>query len=92
MADNQRIPYGDEKREELPNGTPLYIPRDSEKCHDCGAERGELHITGCDVEQCPMCGAQLISCDHAQQYLDADTDHSGTGTEPADNVDGGGDD
>jgi len=33
------------------------------KCHDCGVEEGELHKEGCDMETCPKCGGQLISCD-----------------------------
>ena len=32
-------------------------------CHDCGAKVGELHQLGCDMERCPVCGCQLISCD-----------------------------
>lgn len=74
MSGTERIPYGGETRKELSDGTPLYIPRESEKCHDCGAERGELHQKGCDVEQCPDCKTQLISCEHAQRYLDTDTE------------------
>lgn len=31
-------------------------------CHDCKAEPGELHQDGCDVEQCPACGGQMITC------------------------------
>ena len=31
-------------------------------CHDCGAKEGEIHELGCDMERCPMCGGQLISC------------------------------
>lgn len=39
------------------------IPNDCEdKCHDCGALRGELHHSGCDMEACPICADQLISC------------------------------
>lgn len=64
-----RIPYGNEDREELPDGTPLYLPNDGEVCPDCEAGRGELHEEGCDQEQCPECGQQLIACDHATSYL-----------------------
>jgi len=34
----------------------------SNNCHDCGAKPGEYHKSGCDVERCPFCGRQLISC------------------------------
>ena len=32
------------------------------QCHDCGAKEGELHVPGCDMETCPFCFGQLISC------------------------------
>lgn len=32
------------------------------KCHDCGVVEGQLHKSGCDMERCPKCGEQLISC------------------------------
>lgn len=32
-------------------------------CGDCGAEPGAFHVPGCDVERCPRCGDQSISCD-----------------------------
>jgi len=31
-------------------------------CHDCGAKEGELHDLGCDMERCPFCGGQLLTC------------------------------
>ena len=32
-------------------------------CHDCKVEEGYYHISGCDMEMCPKCGGQIISCD-----------------------------
>ncbi len=39
----------------------LYLWRE-QICHDCGARVGELHQFGCDMEDCSICGGQLISC------------------------------
>jgi hypothetical protein len=42
----------------------IYDPKNIETvtCHDCGAIEGEFHNHGCDMEICPFCGGQLISC------------------------------
>lgn len=52
-------------------------------CGDCGVQEGELHHLGCDMERCPFCGLQLISCDCCYEQLglfdaamyDASTSH-----------------
>jgi hypothetical protein len=31
-------------------------------CHDCNVKYGQLHHPGCDMERCPRCGGQVISC------------------------------
>jgi hypothetical protein len=38
-------------------------------CHDCGVLEGQRHHSGCDMERCPYCGGQLITCD-CNTYLD----------------------
>ena len=49
-----RIPYGQERQD---------WDASHRRCHDCDVQAGELHLPGCDVEECPKCGWQAISCD-----------------------------
>lgn len=33
------------------------------RCHDCGIVNGKIHHFGCDMERCPKCKGQMLSCD-----------------------------
>lgn len=53
----RRIKYGDEPGWLKFNEKFADIP-----CHDCGVVKGQYHTDGCDVEECPKCHHQLLSC------------------------------
>ncbi len=38
-------------------------------CHDCGVLEGELHKCGCDMERCPFCNRQIITCGCVYELL-----------------------
>ena len=48
-----RVPYGGEEGD---------WGADHHPCGDCRVIKGEFHVTGCDIERCPACGGQVISC------------------------------
>ena len=56
----------------VPTGTGVFHPIafgservrswKAERCGDCGVRPGGFHHRGCDMEECPRCRGQLISC------------------------------
>ena len=60
--DYKRIRYGEETW--LKKAVPGIRSEDFAKrpCHDCFALKGQYHCEGCDVEECPKCGGQLLTC------------------------------
>lgn len=55
----------------------------SGRCGDCGARCGHHHHIGCDIQVCPRCRRQLITCDCRFDELADDYDD-----DPEDDLDG----
>jgi hypothetical protein len=51
-----RIPYGLEHEDDQLFSNAAHL------CHDCSVITGQFHLFGCDVERCPKCRQQLITC------------------------------
>jgi hypothetical protein len=60
------ISCSNNKKIEFPDGTKLpsvpYHSDDNLQCHDCACPPEGYHHPGCDMERCPRCEGQLISC------------------------------
>lgn len=50
----------------------VWKPGTRGRCGDCGVLEGEFHEPGCDMEICPFCRGQLITCDCCLEHLDLD--------------------
>jgi len=54
----KRIKYGDSA--EYIDIELGQIPYFIHPCHDCLVSKGQVHLSGCDMERCPKCGGQLL--------------------------------
>jgi hypothetical protein len=63
----ERIKYGDENKRvseeyKKKNNVDFSFYNSFEICDDCYAKQGEFHNYNCDLEICPVCFDQIISC------------------------------
>jgi len=40
----------------------MKMKKQKHTCGDCGKATGENHLINCDIERCPKCKGQLITC------------------------------
>jgi hypothetical protein len=49
----EQVPFGAEKHRTM---------KPNQRCGDCDALPGHFHHPECDIEECPRCEGQLLSC------------------------------
>ena len=64
MSDPETVSCSGNTHIEYPDGEKIQpIPHSGEKrCGECGVAPGGMHHPGCDLEKCPRCEGQIISC------------------------------
>ena len=62
--ENVKVDFGDSVSDPIRYGmeTRANYAQHGTRCHDCNVDIGGVHHPGCDVEECPKCYGQLISC------------------------------
>ena len=74
----RRLKYGEEEMKYINRREIRFASRDKRwgnadvPCHDCHAIRGQYHCDHCDMERCPRCFNQFLTCGCAQGDDDAE--------------------
>lgn len=68
----EKIKFGDENKVLRINGLREYESSvyDFEYCDDCLAKQGEYHYPDCDLEICPICFQQALTCDCGLEFCE----------------------
>lgn len=67
----KRIIFGEENKKYEENSLDDYISSlfEADFCPDCTIELGKFHAEHCDLEVCPFCFGQLLSCECNVNYI-----------------------
>ncbi len=67
-SDYEPVRWGDERGYR-------FVVHVTSHCGDCGVPMGGVHHHGCDLEQCPACDGQAITCGCRDEKEDDEEDH-----------------